>query len=141
MTLDEVGEEEEEKISPRTRGRPRKRTRQTPGNPTHPPPPPTTRLFFKSCSLFHDELPSRAVTVRRSVRGKSVTSKDEEVKAQPATSPEKDESSLSPDSQREPPKTEAKAASAEPQPGNRTLEGERSRTDIKGKKNNPRMLG
>lgn len=70
-----------------------------------------------------------------------MTSKDEEAKeaasAQPGTSPEKDESSLSTDSRREPQKTEVKAASAEPQPGNQTVEGERSRTDIKGKKNKP----
>lgn len=74
-----------------------------------------------------------------------MTSKDEEEKeaapAQPATSPEKDECPLSPDSRREPQKTEVKAASAEPQPGNQTLEGclegKRSRTDIKGKKNKP----
>lgn len=32
VTLDEVWEEEEEKITPRTRGRPRKRAKQTPGN-------------------------------------------------------------------------------------------------------------
>lgn len=72
-----------------------------------------------------------------------MTSKDAEEKeaasVPPATSPENDESSLSTDSRRE--KTEMKAASAEQQPGNRTLEGclegERSRTDIKGKKNKP----
>lgn len=60
-----------------------------------------------------------------------MTPKDEEEKeaasVQPAASPENDESSLSTDSRRE--------------PGNRTLEGclegERSRTDIKGKKNKP----
>lgn len=34
VTVDEVGEEEEEVVTPRTRGRARKRTRQTPGN-TH----------------------------------------------------------------------------------------------------------
>lgn len=64
-----------------------------------------------------------------------MASTDEEEKeaapSQPATSPEKDESQ----------KTEVKAASAEPQPGSQTLEGrlegERSRTDIKGKKNKP----
>lgn len=32
VTLDEVGEEEEEKTTPRTRGRRRKRVKQTPGN-------------------------------------------------------------------------------------------------------------
>ncbi|XP_029696033.1 uncharacterized protein isoform X5 [Takifugu rubripes] len=118
VTLDEVGEEEEEKISPRARGRPRKRTRQTP------------------------------VKVRRSVRGKNVTSKDEEEKeaasVQPATSPEKDESSLSTGSRREPQKTEVKAASAEPQPGNQKLEGclegDRSRTDIKAANKQRRKL-
>lgn len=36
VTLDEVGEEEEEKISLRARGRPRKRSRQTPGRPPCP---------------------------------------------------------------------------------------------------------
>ncbi|XP_056883014.1 uncharacterized protein LOC130522542 isoform X2 [Takifugu flavidus] len=115
---DEVGEEEEEKISPRARGRPRKRTRQTP------------------------------VKVRRSVRGKNVTSKDEEEKeaasVQPATSPEKDESSLSTGSRREPQKTEVKATSAEPQPGNQKLEGclegDRSRTDIKAANKQRRKL-
>lgn len=74
-----------------------------------------------------------------------MTSNDEEAKeaasAQPATSPEKSPT----DSRREPQKTEVRAASAETQPGKQTLEGclegERSRTDIKGKKNTPSMLG
>lgn len=141
MTLDEVGEEEEEeKITPRTRGRPRKRTRQTQGNPSVPTV--SIHLFIKCCSLFNN-CPFYAVPLRRSARGKDKTSKDEEEKeaapVQSATSSEKDESSLSADGQQEPQKTRAKAPSAEPQPGNQTLEGclygGRSRTDVKGKKN------
>lgn len=134
MTLDEVGEEEEEKITPRTRGRPRKRTRQTPGKPSVPTV--SIHLFIKCCSLFNNNCPFYAVTLRRSARGKDKTSKDEEEKeaVQSATSSEKDESSLSADGQQEPQKTQAKA-----EPGNQTLEGRldggRSRTDVKGKKN------
>lgn len=108
-------------------------------------PVPTVNHTFVHQSLFHTKLPFHAVKVRRSVRGKNVTSKDEEEKetapVRPATSPEKDESQLPSDSRREPQKTEVKAASAEPQPGNQTpercLKGKRSRTDIKGKKNKP----
>lgn len=53
VTLDEVGEEEEEKITPRTRGRPRKRTKKTPGNTSVTI---TIHLFIKNCSLLNNKL-------------------------------------------------------------------------------------
>lgn len=86
--------------------------------------------------------------MRRSARGKNITSGDAEEKdaapVEPASSVDKDESVLVKHGQQEPQKTEAKSATAEPRPGTQTpkgsLEEERSRADIKGKKNKASML-